>query len=234
MIAAYFTMKMHLLTYNVTQHWMKSSNKMVFCPNRSYFRIKTSTKPSDIRYPNDWSAVFNSFRSMLPELSLSNDLKQLCQSVTYFQSAPKSWKLTEPRFSRSNIPKVKTIFRYKKKWKWYQVCGRLTNHHSDSFWIKFGPCSIAKRLFQFICRNKTTAIFVDSEFEREKKRQKVYSNDELYKIAIISGFVQIIGANINIHVSKKTGRKMVIYSRNVNKVSPVFRLFKVLLLPVVN
>lgn len=41
---------------------------------------------------------------MFPELSVSNDLKQFCQSVTYFHKAPKSWKLTVPRFSRSNMP----------------------------------------------------------------------------------------------------------------------------------
>lgn len=41
---------------------------------------------------------------MLPELSASNDRKQFCQSVTYFHRAPKSWKLTAPRFSRSNMP----------------------------------------------------------------------------------------------------------------------------------
>lgn len=86
---------------------MKSSNRMVCLPKRSYFLIRMLTKVSERRYPKEDRAVFSSSRSIFPELSLSNDRKQFCQSVTYFQSAPKSWKLTVPRFSRSNIPNLK-------------------------------------------------------------------------------------------------------------------------------
>lgn len=83
---------------------MKSSNRIVPLPCRSNFRNKTFTKLSERRQPNACSAFRSSSRSMLPELSVSNERKQFCQSVTYFHSAPKSWKLTWPRFSRSNIP----------------------------------------------------------------------------------------------------------------------------------
>lgn len=76
-------------------------------PYRSNFRSKMPMRLSERRYPNDVSAVFNSFRSILPELSESNDRKQFCQSVTYFHKAPKSWKLTVPLFSRSNMPSIK-------------------------------------------------------------------------------------------------------------------------------
>lgn len=85
---------------------MKSSKRIVPWPNRSNFRIRIATRLSLNRYPNAVNADFNSFRSMFPELSVSNERKHCCQSVTYFHRAPKSWKLTEPRFSRSNIPEL--------------------------------------------------------------------------------------------------------------------------------
>lgn len=91
------------------QHWMKSSNKIVPLPWRSNFLINVSIRLSDNLYPNDTSAVFSSFLSILPELSLSKDLKQFCQSVTYFHNAPKSSKLTWPLFWRSNIPRKHKI-----------------------------------------------------------------------------------------------------------------------------
>lgn len=88
------------------QHCIKSSKRIVPFPNRSNFRIKMLIRLSDNRYPNAVSAVRSSFLSMLPDPSESNDRKQFCQSVTYFQRAPKSWKLTVPRFSLSNIPVI--------------------------------------------------------------------------------------------------------------------------------
>lgn len=86
------------------QHWMKSSNKIVPLPCLSNFLTSVLTKSSDRRYPKLVRAVLSSFLSMLPELSLSNDRKQFCQSVTYFHSAPKSSKLTWPRPCLSNMP----------------------------------------------------------------------------------------------------------------------------------
>lgn len=93
-----------ILTYKMMQHWIKSSNNIVPLPNLSNFRIKMLMRLSDNRYPNAVNAVRSSFLSMLPEPSESNERKQFCQSVTYFHRAPKSWKLTVPRFSLSNIP----------------------------------------------------------------------------------------------------------------------------------
>lgn len=58
-------------------------------------------------YPKLVNAVLSSFLSMFPELSLSKFLKHCCQSVTYFQRAPKSWKETVPWFCLSNIPIIK-------------------------------------------------------------------------------------------------------------------------------
>lgn len=97
------------------QHCIKSSNSIVPFPWRSNFRTNKPTILSDKRYPNAVSAVFNSFWSIFPELSVSNERKQFCQSVTYFHKAPKSWKLTVPRFSRSNIPIIKRTGR-KNRW----------------------------------------------------------------------------------------------------------------------
>lgn len=97
------------LTYKVTQHWIKSSNKMVPRPNLSNFWTMISTTSSDNLYPNAVSAFFNSTLSMFPELSLSNDRKQFCQSVTYFHRAPKSSKDITPLFCLSNIPRKKDI-----------------------------------------------------------------------------------------------------------------------------
>ena len=54
--------------------------------------------------PNDVSANLSSCRSMLPDLSLSNDLKHFCQSSMYFQSETNSSKLIVDELSRSNIP----------------------------------------------------------------------------------------------------------------------------------
>lgn len=89
------------------QHCMKSSKSMVPRPNRSNLRKSKSIILSDSLYPKEVRAVFNSALSMLPELSRSNERKQFCQSVTYFQSAPKSWKDTVPRLSLSNIPIIR-------------------------------------------------------------------------------------------------------------------------------
>ena len=41
---------------------------------------------------------------MDPELSLSYERKQVCQSVTYFQREANSWKFMVPELSLSNIP----------------------------------------------------------------------------------------------------------------------------------
>ncbi len=101
-----FYAKIQQLTYKMMQHWMKSSNSIVPLPYRSNLRIKILIKLSDSRYPNAVNAVRNSFLSILPEPSESKERKQFCQSVTYFHNAPKSWKLTVPRFSLSNIPRI--------------------------------------------------------------------------------------------------------------------------------
>lgn len=93
-----------ILTYKITQHWMKSSNKIVPLPYLSNFLTSVSTRPSDSLYPNEIRAVFSSCLSMFPELSLSKLRKQFCQSVTYFHSAPKSSKVTWPIPLLSNIP----------------------------------------------------------------------------------------------------------------------------------
>lgn len=83
---------------------MKSSKKITPFPLRSYFLSRMSMIPSFKRYPNVISAVFNSFLSIFPELSLSNERKQFCQSVTYFHKAPKSSNDTCPRLCLSNMP----------------------------------------------------------------------------------------------------------------------------------
>lgn len=86
---------------------MKSSKRIVPLPNLSNFLTNISMRLSDNLYPKLVKAVFNSCLSMFPELSLSKFLKHCCQSVTYFQRAPKSWNETVPEFCRSNIPIIR-------------------------------------------------------------------------------------------------------------------------------
>lgn len=161
------------------QHCIKSSNKMVPFPWRSNFRISKWMRLSDKRYPKDVRAVLSSFWSMFPELSVSKERKQFCQSVTYFHSAPKSWKLTVPRFSRSNIPIIKRTTKQKLKLmtkSWRNLIGESCKRHDHvitnndqkltSFGIEGRPSPIGKGLLELICRNVSTTILIDPEINR--------------------------------------------------------------------
>jgi hypothetical protein len=140
---------------------MKSSKRMVPCPILSNRLTSISTSQSERRYPKEvkakmknkrvscdksselWlkhSPVFNSFLSIDPLLSVSNDLKQFCQSVTYFHKAPKSAKL-EKCFQTSQR---------KNFWDCTLEANSScvlfiehSDHESDSFTVKRSPSSIA-------------------------------------------------------------------------------------------
>lgn len=91
---------------------MKSSKRMVPLPCLSNFLKMTSIIPSDNRYPKDVRAVLISFLSIFPELSLSKDLKQFCQSVTYFHKELKSSKVIRPWLLLSNIPEIAECIKF--------------------------------------------------------------------------------------------------------------------------
>ena len=88
---------------------MKSSKRIVPFPSLSYFLIMMSMIPGERRYPKAMSAELSSDLSMFPEESRSKDRKQFCQSVTYFQSAPKSSNETVPVPCLSNIPNISNL-----------------------------------------------------------------------------------------------------------------------------
>ena len=113
---------------------MKSSNKISFLLALSKRFTNSSAIFLEMLYPNDISAVWSSSELMQPDLSVSNLLKHLCQSMTYL----KFWK-TNYLSSRVGIKHpgssliLKNLLKMwtKKSWKHSGSSLQLNLHETD-------------------------------------------------------------------------------------------------------